>query len=507
MLSYAGANLSTSNRNSSDLANRVLMLLLVGGIVCRIVQYLWDRSFWVDEASLVLNIRGKTAWQLLGRLDFHQAAPPLFLLAERGIFRVLGGSELSLRLFPLLAGCGSVVLFGLLARRLLRPWAAVLAVAMFCFSDRLIWHSTEAKQYGTDVFFAVLLTFVAVGQPDRSLGRRLSLLSAVAAVAVWFSYPAALVFAGLSLALLPTVIRRGVRSVLSYAACNMLVVASFCVLLVVVVRVQQSQSLAEYWAEDFLNLRHPLSIPIWLARHVFALCNYPIESMGVLVLPCALIGGVELMRSGQTRHLTMLVNPIGINLLAATAGRYPFDGARLTVYLTPAVLLLAGAGAAAVYARTRARAGRLALAPAAVLVAVALGSAAFHLVFPRYRAHIRPAVRFVRSHVQPGDGIYALQLREFECYWPDDYARVRAELDAADHIPFRRFWIVWSFPNERARHRLDGTLAWARSFSVQRLSRVYPGGCAYLFEITAPPPHSSPPDMATHHKMISPQAE
>lgn len=491
--------------NSGAGAPTLLNLLIGCGILCRVVQYLWDRSFWVDEASLVLNIRGKTAMQLLGPLDYHQAAPPLFLLAERGVFRLIGGSEWSLRLLPLLAGCASVLVFAKVARRLLPPWPAMLALAFFCFSDRLIWHAAEVKQYGTDVFVAVLLTLLAVGsRADESAPeKRLIQLAAVGVLAVWLSYPAVFVFAGVSLALLPACFRRRGRAVIVFVAANLVVFASFLALLLTIVRAQRSQSLADYWSEDFLDLRQPISVATSVARHLLALCNYALQPAGVLVLPCMLVGIVWFIRRRRLMQAAMLLNPFALNLLAAAAHRYPFDGQRLTVYLAPAVLLLAAAAIEAVYCFSRATTGRLALAPAAALLAVAAGTAAFHLALPRYRAHIRPAVKFMRAHIQPGDGIYALQLREFQCYWPAGDPRVRAELDDADRIPFERFWVIWSYPNDRAGKRLDPVRRWIQTFAAERQSFGYAGGCAYLYELTAnPPPHSAPPDMSTHHKMM-----
>ena len=53
--------------------------------------------------------------QLLRPLRFDQVAPPLFLWGEEAVYRTLGGSELSLRLLPLLAGLGSLFLFARLA--------------------------------------------------------------------------------------------------------------------------------------------------------------------------------------------------------------------------------------------------------------------------------------------------------------------------------------------------------------------------------------------------------
>lgn len=491
-------------------APTLLNLLMACGILCRVVQYLWDRSFWVDEASLVLNIRGKTAAQLLGPLDYHQAAPPLFLLAGRGMFRLLGGSEWSLRLLPLLAGCASVLVFAKVARRLLPPLAAILAVALFCFSDRSIWHATEVKQYGIDVFVAVLLTFLAVGSStyESIPEKRLIWLAVVGAVAIWLSYPAVFVFAGLSLALLPACFRRGPRSVTVFVVANLAVFGSFLALLLTVMHAQQSQSLADYWAEDFLDLRQPISAAASVARHLLALCNYALQPVGVLVLPCMPLGVYWFVRQGRVRQSAMLLNPLALNLLAAAAFRYPFDGQRLTAYLAPAVLLLAAAGAFAIYRIGRPTVGRFALAPAVAMLAIVLGIAAFHLAVPRYRAHIRPAVKFMRAHLRLGDGIYALQLREFECYWPVDDPLVRAELDDADRIPFKRFWVIWSYPNDRAGRRLDPVRRWIQTFAAERQSFTYAGGCAYLYELTADHrPHSAPPDMSTHHKLMSDEGQ
>lgn len=487
-------------------APTLLNLLMTCGILCRLVQYLWDRSFWVDEASLVLNIRGKTAAQLLGRLDFHQAAPLLFLLAEKGVFHLFGGSEWSLRLLPLLAGCVSVLVFATLARRLLPLGPAILAIALFCFADRLIWHATEVKQYAVDVFIAVLLTLVAVGSSsyENASEKRLIWLTGLGAVAVWLSYPAVFVFAGLSLALLPALFRRGGRSAIVFLAANLVVCASFLILLLTVVHAQQNQSLADYWAEDFLDLGHLISAAVSVARHLLALCTYALQPAGAVVLPCMLVGIGWFMRRRKLMQAAMLLNPLALNLLAATAHRYPFDGQRLTVYLVPAVLLFAAAGADEIYRFGRAAFGRFALAPAVAMVAIAAGTAAFHLALPRYRAHIRPAVNFMRAHLRPGDGIYALQLREFECYWRSGHPVVRAELDDADQIPFKRFWIIWSYPNERAGKRLDPVRRWITTFAAERQSFRYAGGCAYLYELGANPPvHSAPPDMSTHHKMMS----
>ncbi|HXE55240.1 MAG TPA: hypothetical protein VN541_19610, partial [Tepidisphaeraceae bacterium] len=195
--------------------------------------------------------------------------------------------------------------------------------------------------------------------------------------------------------------------------------------------------------------------------------------------------------------------PLGMNLLAAAAQRFPFDGSRVTVYLAPAILLLSGAGSVAIIQWADPRVRKVAMVPAVAMVLTVAAMAAYSLVVPRDRGHIRPAVEFVRRHAQPNDTIYALLYHEFECYWPKDDPRVQTELPPASRIPTKRFWIVWSFPNQRVLHRLDSTLQWAGSFARRKLTFVGHGGSAYLFEIDRAPPDLEPPDMSTHHKMMN----
>src|SRR5436190_14723238 len=97
--------LSAMQPNESDrrrLYLRLLLLLMILGIACRLCQYLSRRSFWHDEAMLILNVREKTPAQFFGALDtlprHPQAAPPGFVLLEKAALHAWGGSELSLRL-------------------------------------------------------------------------------------------------------------------------------------------------------------------------------------------------------------------------------------------------------------------------------------------------------------------------------------------------------------------------------------------------------------------------
>lgn len=74
-------------------------------------QYLYNRSLWADEAVLALNIVNRSYLELLQPLDYDQAAPIGFLIVEKFAVQLFGDNEYSLRLFPLLSGIISLLLF------------------------------------------------------------------------------------------------------------------------------------------------------------------------------------------------------------------------------------------------------------------------------------------------------------------------------------------------------------------------------------------------------------
>ena len=82
--------------------------LMALGVILRLRPYLANRSLWIDEAFLVLNILERDFGRLLQPLDHLQAAPVGFLVLERLVVLLLGPRELALRLPPLLFSVGSL---------------------------------------------------------------------------------------------------------------------------------------------------------------------------------------------------------------------------------------------------------------------------------------------------------------------------------------------------------------------------------------------------------------
>lgn len=483
-----------------------MMAAIVLGIGCRALEYGRQRSLWHDEASIALNLRHKTARQLLGPLEYDQAAPPLFLLAERGLLLTLGASEASLRLLPLLAGVASVLLFAGLSRRLLEsPWDA-LATFVFALSDKIIERNTELKPYGVDVAVALLLLWLAT--TPRSLGWRLTMLAVAGPLAVALSFPAAIVFAAVSLALLleirgssaapaakplvapaakplvapaakPLVARRLAQVVLA----SLPTILAFAAVFLLSKAARHNSTLAEDWRDQFLDWHRPPGWPLWILRKTWAACDYAFPATGPTVLVGACLGAATLWKTGRRRILIMLAGPVALTVLATAVHGYPYDGGRLTAFLSPGLLLIAFIGAAH-WHRSTGWPLRLG-APVAVayLAAVACFWATLHALTPRHRDHLRPVAAYVRQHARPDETVYTFELRVLQWYWPEATPRqLRGWLDAAADIPGRRFWIVWCYSNRRVKAEVPSALAWAREFCDQKDRIEIDDGGAVLFE-------------------------
>ena len=155
-----------------------VLLLLAAGIVLRVVQLLANRSLWIDEAALALNVVHKSARELAGPLDHGQMAPIAFLWLEKATVSVFGAGEWSLRLVPFAAGLIALVLFARLARATLASAGTLVAAGLFALNHRLVYYSSEVKQYATDVAVSVALLCIAIVLRRRTR-------SVVAAMAAW----------------------------------------------------------------------------------------------------------------------------------------------------------------------------------------------------------------------------------------------------------------------------------------------------------------------------------
>jgi uncharacterized membrane protein len=389
-----------------------LAWLLIGlGAALRLAQYASGRSLWLDESYLALNVLTKSYSGLVGQLDFAQGAPPGFLIATKLLVDAFGSSEYVLRIIPLGAGLLSLPLFHSVARRALAPATSNLALGLFVVAGGLIRYSSEFKPYEMDVAMTLLLVWAALALPWRTYNLRAGAVFALCGVvALWFSYAAVFVVAGVVTAvLLLAMHRREWRRVVQLVGASAMLLGTFAAVYFLAVRhLDRLQAMFAGDSSYYMPLP-PRSLQDlrWFQHAASQLFTDKVAlalpaSVGLLAALLAIVGAVAL----TSRCLLLLLTSgatLFFVLLASGLERYPWGG-RFTLFLVPFIVLLIAAGIG------RLGGGRTgfvpALAAAAAIVALPTALAARHAVEPRTIEEIRPAIEHVRERWRRGDVLY-----------------------------------------------------------------------------------------------------
>jgi hypothetical protein len=373
------------------LQGRWAWVLIGVGALLRLQGYFDGRTFWMDEGSLRANIVDGPTFALVGPLRSTQAAPPLFLLAERVICRLFGDSEISLRLIPLAGGIASLFLMRVVAFRLLPARGALMALAIFAVSDEQIYFCSELKPYNTDVTAALGLLLATLYLRERELtAGRLAWFAALGGVLVWFSFAVPFVLASSGLLLMGGAARsRRWARLAGLVAAAVAWSASFVgAWLAARTQLAGDPAMWSFW--DFA-FPPPLSVdPTWALRRVLFLFVNPLDWHGPLdprlsaipAVVCAGIGWAWLARRSYGLAF-WLVEPLVFQLVASALRLYPFHG-RLALYIAPSLMLLVAAGAEDLWDRFGRRVG---MALVVLLLAQPVSLDLYHLTYaPRVRA-------------------------------------------------------------------------------------------------------------------------
>lgn len=465
--------------------------LIALGLVLRLRQYLFNRSLWLDEAMLALNIIEKDLSGLFGKLDYNQGAPLGFLLLEKLVATLLGSGERALRLLPLLAGCASLVLFYVLARKLLSAPGMLVALALFAVSPTLIYYSSEVKQYSFDVLVALVLLWLA-----QAALRSFSFpLLVVGAISLWFSHPALFILAAIGVVLLI----HARQKPLPVLAMGGVWVASFALLYFASLRgLSSNQFLLGYWDEYFMPIPPSAS---WLATSLVGLFSNPggVPVLGAFLLIATVLGSIFLFKT-DWKNAALLLLPFLFALAASAAGKYPFAG-RMMLFAAPLLYLFLAAAVdwtSSLSLRPRLLTPLLALALAGLyLVAPTLDSAE-KFITPKTPEHIRPALAVLKESYKPSDHIYvyAWALPAYRYYAPrfglesvqilageENTLNPQQTLSDLDTLQGRdRVWVLFSHVYARNDfNERDYILAYLDQIGAKKRQFIEPGSSVYLY--------------------------
>ena len=329
--------------------------LIALGVVGRLVRYFLQFPIWGDEAFVCFNLLDRDFSGMTDSLEYGQVAPILFLWAELVVTRLLGTSELAMRLLPLLAALAALGLFWHLAWRTVSPLAALFAVGLLAVARWPVTMGSFVKPYSLDLLLTLVLIIPAVEwlrRPEQICW--LIVLTLAMPVALLASYPAVFIAGGVSLALLPTAWRSSWTSRALFITCNVLAAAAFMTSYAIVGQKQQAPWLIEYWADSFPpGSLWPL-VKWFVLRNTGQLMAVPVGDVngGSTITALLFAFGVwKWWNAGRWSLLVLFLTPFVLNVLAAAVRLYPYGVARLSQDLVPAICLMAGTGLAALLER------------------------------------------------------------------------------------------------------------------------------------------------------------
>lgn len=397
---------------------RFLWLIIGFGILVRLVQYLSNRSLWADEAVLALNLVNRSYLELGQPLDYDQAAPLGFLLIEKLAIQLLGNHEYSLRLFPLLSGIISLLLFAQLTQWCLQPIGRLIAIALFVSLPSLIYYASEVKQYSSDVAITLLLCILLLPIKQLKLTQiKIIIFSVMVAISIWFSHPAIFVLAGMGFTDL-IVWSNNKKYLIKKSIIYLSGLTSFSLFYLFFVRnLNNNQTLMNSWENAFPS--SALDI-IWILDALGKFFYKPLgfeNGLDGVAIFAFILGCFAYFRRNKT-ILIFLLSPLLITLFAAILHLYPFRS-RLVLFLAPLFILIIAEGASYLLRYPRNRSiGILGILLSLALVIFPIFDAGMLLSRPQLKEEIKPVISYIRNHQQSEDILYIYQrgIYQFQYY-------------------------------------------------------------------------------------------
>ena len=178
--------MTTSRQNTSGI-NIAIYVLMACAVIMSLFQYFYCRSFWTDEAAVVVNILDRDFVGLMQPLMYYQVAPIFFLWINKALTTIFTPNEYSFRILSLVAFLISLWVFWKLLIRFVKDRLAVfIGLAFFIFNNKLLYYSSELKQYMTDTMVTLLLLYL-VTNPILSNQRKMFLSAIMGALAIYMS--------------------------------------------------------------------------------------------------------------------------------------------------------------------------------------------------------------------------------------------------------------------------------------------------------------------------------
>ena len=337
---------------------RCFLVVVISGLAWRLLRFFLDFDMTGDEVNVLRDAWARTYGELLNPLNFAQVLPPAFLWVTK-LFDSWFPNEWGVRLLPLLAGLGGMVVFWELCVEVLRGTARWLAWALFSVSYVPVAEGACVKGYTIDLLTALLMFWLMLRWlRGGQRARQLAWLGLCAPVFVWFSYTSVFVIGAISLVFLAHSFKEGGRTgwrnwvagFVFMALAGGSAIGLYEVNIRSSLEVSRAAGLQAFWHMGYPPLDHPWKIPLWLVEvHTGRGFAWPVGENhfgSTLTTVLWLTGLVIYWGRGNRWVWALFVLPHVLMLTAAFLHKYPYGAnPRVCMCLGPGICLFMGAGA------------------------------------------------------------------------------------------------------------------------------------------------------------------
>lgn len=383
----------------------MMFWFLIGiGIVLRSTQYLFNRSLWLDEAALALNIINRQFSDLTKPLTGAQNAPVGFLFLVKSATILFGNSEYALRMIPFIAGVVSIFLFFYFLKQVVvEGKGRYISLAIFIFSTDLIYYSSELKQYSFGLMMSLILYIVFLHFYKKT---NYSLLALIGIFVIWFSQPTVFILASFGMLLFVRSIKNKDAKNLTFTSIMVgLWIASF--LLKYKFHLAASladEGLKDYWQNAFAP-GLSLSAFAWYVQSILSVFNTPLGlHFSLLWLIFFIVGCYSLFIRDKEKAIFLLL-PIGVTLFASNFRVYPFVG-RFLLFLAPIFIVFIGEGVNFTLRMKRRNIAKLSLFLVLIFFLPTLWEGTKILFYRTRVEEMRPVVNYFNLHRTKNDTLY-----------------------------------------------------------------------------------------------------
>jgi len=297
------------------------------GILIRFRNYFSDLSFWCDEAALALNILDLNVADFFAPLQMNQVAPIGFCLVVKSMVSLLGNSEWVFRILPFLGGTIALFLAYLLVYRMVGLWPALLCVAQLSVSNEAIYYTNNFKPYSTDLAIALLLMLLAYkSREGTTFWESFGKTGVLGIFAIWFSFPAVFVMAGIgTFWLMDLITNRKGRDVLGLAAVSICWLASFYLQYHFLSEQTENSGLIDFWKRYFMPFPPRNWDDLYFFHEVLpSVFRNPLRTWHGVVSIYLFLGGIILIWCRHRTAFYLILIPLILNLVASGLNKYPF---------------------------------------------------------------------------------------------------------------------------------------------------------------------------------------